>query len=513
MKKRSVKLNTMLLATAMLLLTACGDAQQPDAESTYAEKLFDTGYVHEINIEISEEDWADLLDNPTDKTKYKANVTIDGEEVSDVSFATKGNTSLSSIARDENTDRYSFKINFGKYVDDQTYYGLDKLNLNNIYADATYIKDYLSYQLFNHMGVDAPLSSFANITINGEPWGLYLAVEDVSDSFLERTDNSSGQLYKPETSMMAGGFDAGRMKDFDPEKIKEYFSEDKESADNTERNHGQGRGGFGRGFGGMDQGASLKYTDDKPESYSDIFDNAETKPTEEDEARLVEALKKLSEGDAEGSLKIDSIINYFVVHNFVVNYDSYTGNMLHNYYLYEEDGKMQMIPWDYNLAFGGFTNMGGGFGRNRENRENSTNSTETVNYGIDSPLLGAEEADRPMWSWIVRSDEYLEEYHRAFDELTTYVLSDEFSKELDRLYEMLYPYVENDPTAFYTAEEFTKGFDTIREFVSLRAESIKKQLSGELSTDTNEQNEADRIDASDIAISDMGSQRNFTIVH
>lgn len=35
------------------------------------------------------------------------------------------------------------------------------------------------------------------------------------------------------------------------------------------------------------------------------------------------------------------------VHNFLVNDDSYTGNMIHNYYLYEEDGRLSMIPWDY----------------------------------------------------------------------------------------------------------------------------------------------------------------------
>ena len=68
---------------------------------------------------------------------------IDGEKINDVSFATKGNTSLTSVASDKDSDRYSFKVNFGKYVDGQTYYGLDKLNLNNIYADATYMKDYL----------------------------------------------------------------------------------------------------------------------------------------------------------------------------------------------------------------------------------------------------------------------------------------------------------------------------------------------------------------------------------
>ncbi|ETP72905.1 CotH protein [Lachnospiraceae bacterium JC7] len=553
---------------------AAEDSEKATESAEYISKLFDTSYVHTIDIEIEEADWEDLLANPTDKTKYKVNVTIDGEEVNEVALSTKGNTSLSSIASDDTTDRYSFKLNFGKYVDDQTYYGLDKLNLNNIYADATYVKDYLSYQLFNYMDVDAPLTSFINVTVNGESQGLYLAIEDIDDSFLDRTGNSEGELYKPETAGLANmgnggpgkdgmqppeGFD-GQMPDFGgkggrPDRKQENFDGQmpdlggkggrpdgtQENSDGQmpdfggksgrpdgtqENSDGQlpdfGNGempeGFGGpgGFGGNDSGASLKYTDDEIESYSDIFDNAETKVKEEDQKRLIAALKNLSEGNVSDSVDIDSVINYFVVHNFVMNYDSYTGNMLHNYYLYEEDGKLQMIPWDYNLAFGAFMNMGGGpKGNPFDNKDQNDDSTEKnsennatyiINYGIDTPLSGAQESDRPMWSWITSSDEYLEKYHERFAELAEYVTSEAFTAELDRLYEMLLPYVEKDATAFYTADEFKTAFDTIKEFITLRAESIKKQLAGELSTKTDEQDESAKVDASGITISDMGSQ-------
>jgi len=524
---------------------------------SYVSKLFDTSYVHTINVEISDDDWADLLENPTDKTKYEVNVTIDGEEVSDVSFATKGNTSLSSVASDEDSDRYSFKINFGKYVDGQTYYGLDKLNLNNIYADATYMKDYLSYQLFNLMGCDAPLTSYVSLYINGELYGLYLAIENVSDAFLERTGHSDANLYKPETSELdnanmggdmgdapdMGEFDGEMpdmsdfdgempdMSDFDGEMpdmnggpgssdensdsvdsdtdVSDDNSEDASISDSSavdssdssdtrpsfDDNH---QGGGGGGFGSNDNGASLKYTDDEIDSYTDIFDNAETDVTEEDEETLISSLKTLSEGeDVESAVDVDSVIRYFVVHNFVMNYDSYTGNMLHNYYLLEEDGILSMIPWDYNLAFGAFMNQG---------MNSDTDSTEIVNYGIDSPLSGAEEEDRPMWSFIVNNEEYLDLYHTYYDELVSYFESGEFEEEIERVYEMILPYVEEDPTAFYTADEFETAFETLENFCLLRAESIRKQLDGELSTVTDEQDESDRVDASSITISDMGTQ-------
>ena len=532
------------------------DAAKDAANESLYNGLFNTSYVHTVDIEISDDDWSDLLANPLNKTKYHVNVTIDGETIEDVSFATKGNTSLSSVASDKDSDRYSFKINFGKYVDDQTYYGLDKLNLNNIYADATYLKDYLSYQLFNYMGVDASLTSYVSLTVNGKAQGLYLAIEDVSDSFLARTDNSDGALYKPETASLdnAGMKDGQAPEGFNPQdgqggqqgggftppdgQAPDGFNpQDGQNGDNAQGNGNrpQGFGGKG-GFGGDDAGASLKYKDDEISSYSDIFDNAETDVTEEDEKRLIASLKKLSEGNAEESVDIDDVINYFTVHNFVMNYDSYTGNMLHNYFLYEEDGKLKMIPWDYNLSFGAFSNGGGrgGDGNNWGGRggQNNTNdtdnttddkafdrggeqnggmggtkdATEIVNYGIDSPLSGATEADRPMWSWITSNDEYLNKYHESFTKLVSYVNSEEFQNELARLYEMLMPYVEKDATEFYTADEFTKAFNTLRGFISLRAESIEKQLSGKLSTVTDKQEASDRVDASNINISDMGSQ-------
>ncbi len=533
-----------------------------DADFIYEEKLFDTSYVHTINIEIAEADWEDLKANPLNKTKYEADVTIDGETVQKVSFATKGNTSLSSVASDSESDRYSFKINFGKFEDDQTYYGLDKLNLNNIYADATYMKDYLSYEIFRAAGVEAPLTSYVFVYINGEEFGLYIAIEEIGDSYLQRTNDSEGELYKPETEQldnMIDGGDKGEMPEMNGEvpemndevpQMPEMNGEnggqmpeageiqqmpdmgevpqmpesgeiqelpgmsDMSDMDNMkdifENNGGQMNGdgqmdnignvgGGMNDFGNSDSGAALTYTDDSIESYSDIFDNAETDATEEDMQRVVEALKGLSEGEElESYLDTDGIIRYFVAHNFVMNYDSYTGNMLHNYYLYENAGRLSLLPWDYNLAFGAFSMSGQG---------EDAGATSLINCGIDTPLSGATEDTRPMWAWITSNDEYLEKYHTYFNDLiTNYFESGEFEKEIDRVYEMILPYVEKDVSAFYSVDEFKTGYETLKEFCKLRAESIRKQLDGQLATDTTKQDAEAKVDASAINIQDMGSQ-------
>ena len=139
-----------------------------------------------------------------------------------------------------------------------------------------------------------------------------------------------------------------------------------ESPQITAKSDGRGamRGNFTGGgdkFGGKDgmsMGSSdvkLQYIDDDTDSYSNIFDNAKTDISKSDKKRLIQSLKSLSENeDIDDVVNVEEVIRYFVVHNFVCNGDSYTGSMIHNYYLYEEDGMLSMITWDYNLAFGSF---------------------------------------------------------------------------------------------------------------------------------------------------------------
>ncbi|MDO4416224.1 MAG: CotH kinase family protein, partial [Erysipelotrichaceae bacterium] len=273
-----------------------------------------------------------------------------------------------------------------------------------------------------------------------------------------------------------------------------------EGMQRPEMPEGAGPGG-NMEFGSDAKGSDLKYTDDEISSYSDIFDNNETDASEEDQQKVIAALKALSENDSlETYLDTDEVIRYFAAHNFVLNYDSYTGNMLHNYYLYENEGKLSMLPWDYNLAFGAFGGAGG------QKNAGSDQATSLINTGIDTPLSGVSEGQRPMWSWIASDEAYLNQYHDVYDELlSSYFESGDFEKEIDQLYELILPYVEKDPSAFYTAEEFTSAVRTLKQVCMLRAESIRAQLNGELSCRTDEQDPEKQIDASDISIQSMGS--------
>ena len=562
---------TLILTILFMNATSFGVRKESNIMG-YEDKLFDTSTVHTLNIMI--DDWDTFLDNCQSEEYYNCTVVIDDETYRNVAIRGKGNTSLSQVPSYGN-DRYSFKIEFDHYDNANTYYGLDKLCLNNIIQDNTYMKDYLTYQMMAEMGVASPLCSYVYITVNGEDWGLYLAVEGVEDSFLKRNFGTNyGELYKPDSMNMGGGRGNGKqfdmddfmedfdfenmdipqfdmenfMKDFDfgnidfsqfenqmpmtsnmpneneknqnnnmqgwqipnnfngtmPNDTQEMppeFPNEESENENTDKslsNNKQDRTmpNFSMPFGKNDD-VLLKYIDDETDSYSNIFNNAKTNISNSDKTRLINALKNLTENkNLSDTVDIETVIRYFVVHNFVVNFDSYTGSMIHNYYLYEKDGQLQMIPWDYNLAFGGFQSMGG--------------ATSLVNYPIDSPVSGGNTEDRPMIAWIFANQEYTDLYHTIFEEfISEYFDSGYFETMFDSVTEMIAPYVEKDPTKFCTYEEFEKGIATLKSFCMLRAESINGQLEGSIGATTDTQDSNTFVNAEDLQISDMGSMGNF----
>ena len=495
----------LALAVLIAALAFCAPALGYEATSGgvvlgYEERLFDTSVVHTIDIVM--DDWEGFIAGCEDEEYVLCDLVIDGEEQPGAGIRAKGNTSLSSVAAYGN-DRYSFKIEFDHYDSSLSYYGLDKLNLNNIIQDNTYMKDFLSYQLMAAAGAAAPLCSYVWITVNGEDWGLYLAVEGVEESFLLRNYGTDyGELYKPDSMEMGGGRgngggfsgrggmggmpsdmgeppeDMGGMPDMSemPE-----MGEIPDMGEVPEMG-----GGMGGGMMGGSSDVLLVYTDDDYDSYANIFDNAKTDVSNADKDRLIDALQALGEGgDVSDCVDIESVISYFVAHNFVCNFDSYTGSMIHNYYLCEDGGLLSMLPWDYNLAFGGF--MG------------SSDAEALVNWSIDDPTSDGDTESRPMLAWIFESEEYTELYHAAFAEFIESVFtSGEFERLFDETVELISPYVERGPTKFCTYEEFELGAETLREFCLLRAESIGYQLAGEDVT----------VDASGLDISAMGSMNN-----
>ena len=471
----------MILLSGLLVVVFCVAAyfvveRADSAADTYAAHIFQEDTVNEINIEIDEADWQDMLENPLEEEYHKANVTINGETVGNVAIRTKGNTSLTSVANSD-SDRYSFKLDFDYYDDNGNYYGLKKLCLNNNYSDNSSMREYISYKIMGELGLDVPQCGYSNITVNGEEWGLYLAVEPVDEVFLaEHFADATGDLYKPE------------------------------------------------GMGGT--GADLVYNGDDISAYTGL--NLKTNLNSSDGKEILALMQALEDGEGlEKVLDVEKALKYIAANVALANFDSYLGMTTHNFYLYEENGRFTIIPWDMNLAFGGFgggevdiyeptKQSMGGFGggdKRKDTQDNDavTNATESTEAQADAnnqpqppdnadmqgggqpsggkqpqgmPSMGS--GEKPLVTTLLENETYRSMYEGYLKEIAEKYFTQEYMTELvTKIHDLIAPYVQNDPTAFCTYEEFEQACSTdptdqysLVYYAVNMAESIENQLNG-----------------------------------
>lgn len=523
----SMAILLLLFGVMVAVLPSLG-IETKNTEFSYETLVFNKSKVTTVDIEIPQEDWEDMLENAADEELKQADVTINGKKVENVAIRTKGNLSLRSVVNSD-SDRYSLKIDFDYYDDNQSLYGLKKLNLNNNYSDSTLMREYLSYELMEKMGLPTPAHSYMYVTVNGEERGLYLGVEAVDETFLANNYGSNdGFLFKPDGT-----------------------------------------------------GSDLKYISDNIDDYTGI--GLKTNEDNIDNSKLIEMLDAINNGgDIEKYLDVDEMLRYFAVNTALVNLDSYQGNMKHNYYLYENKGVFSIIPWDYNMSFGGFGVGGGGMGggnpnqmrgnadkdlsadattenantaatkqpqggqpngeqpregngelpqkgqpngeQSKEGQPNGEQAQEgqsnedqsqdgqananrnkggfdmgggmsgdlmadsAINFSITTPVSGTTLEERPLLNALLSNETYRAKYESYLEELaTTYLTEDYIQSITNNLATLLTSYEEADPTKFYTTEQFLEGVagdNSLPEFAKQRSESILKQLSGELVIET-----------------------------
>ena len=448
----------------------------------YEDKIFDTEYVHEVRIELPEKEWEDLKLRALYKECYDATVSVDGETYYHVGIRTKGNvTLLQSIVRE--WDRYSLIVDFGAFDASQRYYGLDKLALNNNICDSSFMRDYLSYDMMRQMGVPAPLCSFTALYLNGEYLGLYTSVEYMDESFCVRNFGYDyGNLYKPEHMNIAGML----------------TGEETDCKLNLSALSGESSVDAADFLGVSDTTVALKYQGEALSLYSDIWDNAVFNIGKSDKERLVDMLKKINEGDdLESVADVDMLLRYFAVNSFVLNDDTYTSYAGHNYGLYEKDGKLMMLPWDYDHSLGC---MGAASG--------SATWTELINLPIDEPVINVSIEDRPLLNALLTNEEYKQRYYAYLDDLiSSYFESGLAEEKALELTELLLPYVEKEPSDGVSRERFEAAVESDLDFCAYRTRSIRGQLSGDIPTTVEGQKAAPDtlVDCSDFVSPDSGS--------
>lgn len=173
---------------ALVLAALAGLLAAPAGAQTY----FDQSVVHEVRIVMDPADWTSLRENFMTNQYYAANVSIDGQVVQQVGIRSRGKGSRSGT-------KPHMRVDFNRYVTGQELQGRKAIVLDNLIQDGSFLREALTYQAFEAVGLPAPKTAFTRVTVNDEYFGLYALTEEVSKPFLlARLGEDGGNLFKYE---------------------------------------------------------------------------------------------------------------------------------------------------------------------------------------------------------------------------------------------------------------------------------------------------------------------------
>lgn len=108
------------------------------------------------------------------------------------------------------TRKFRKKSYWIDFVKPRRFSGSREIHLNAEYRDPSLIRNKLSLDFFQDIGILSPDSQHINLTRNGSNKGVYLQLESVDDLFLKKRDLPSGPIYyainnNANFSLMNGG--------------------------------------------------------------------------------------------------------------------------------------------------------------------------------------------------------------------------------------------------------------------------------------------------------------------
>lgn len=299
-----------------------------DVDPNY-EEVFPDDEVLRLDITIEASDWTAMQANLAanigtgggrgpveldfDPIWVPCSFVFKGIEWYKVGIRYKGNSSLRN-AYQSNTDKYPFKIDFDEFEDtypaikNQRFYGFKQLNLSNNYSDASFMREKVAADLFREFGVPSAHASFCAVYLdrgNGSNFiGMYSLVEEIDDSVPDtQFEDGEGNLYKPEgtgATFASGSYNDAEM----------YLKTNEDIGD---------------------------YSDVR--AFYDVLHDGDRVSNPEQWKSALESV-----------FDVNQYLKYLAANGVIQNWDTY-GRMTHNYFLYNENGRLVWIPWDNNEAF------------------------------------------------------------------------------------------------------------------------------------------------------------------
>lgn len=413
------------------LLSAALAAQSSRSLTDPAAAFFNDTQVREVRLYFDDPNWYNTLlagHRTTADPYFPCRFESAGVKLEKIGCRFKGNSSF-----DRNGIKKPFKLDFNEYVDDATFLGLKKLNLNNFDLQPDFLREKLLHDLAGQH-IAALRSTYVRLYVNDSFYGLYLGVE------------------QPDTTMMRARWGA---------------SEDGNVYEGEER-----MGGTSRPNLGWLGAAQTPY-----EGVYILKSNEE----KNDYSRLIQFLDVLNNTPAtELAAKLETIadtenwMTAMAANNLVVNLDSYLGTAA-EYYIYDRtlDGKFIHIQWDHNESFG---ITGDGTPRL------ATPATTDPFY-----LPTGNNSARPLLEKMWAVPEYRQLYLRALARfLRSGFNPTAMTARVKELADLIRPHVNEDPNKAYTSAQFETALNSsvanipgVNQFVQARYEYLRNYLNGQ----------------------------------
>jgi spore coat protein CotH len=152
-------------------------------------ELFDDSRLHTLELTIHSRDWEDLKAGYLSNNYYPADVSWGGARVRSAGVRSRGRGTRSGT-------KPGLELEFDYYSKGQRFVGLRSLVLDNLWTDASLLREMTAMALLRRVGVPAPRESFARLVVNGEFAGLYAMVEPIDREFALANLGAPGNLFE-----------------------------------------------------------------------------------------------------------------------------------------------------------------------------------------------------------------------------------------------------------------------------------------------------------------------------
>lgn len=377
-----------------------------------SQDIYDLNKIQTIELFIETPNWDNRLNaykkQGLDK-RIPAKMVLNGVTYDTVGVRYKGNSSYFNTRKDNTTKLpFNIKINYTN-KNQRLPGGYKRIKLSNIFRDPSFLREVLSYEIAGNY-MPAPRANFAKLYINEQYIGLYNNTESVDEPFLKtHFQEEDGVLFKCDPAWKAKNIAGCK----------------------------------------PNQKSTLVYMAKDSACYTNSYE-LKTKTGWPELINLTDILNNKTE-KIETVLNVDQILWMLAFNNVLVNLDSYTGRLSHNYYLYQDiNGIFQPIIWDLNMSFGGF--RFGGTDKALSNEELQTLSP-FIHFKTKNP-------DRPLISLLLKNNLYRKVYLAHMQTILNEHFSNGKYKERAKIVQTIIDAeVQKDPNKLYDYEGFKKNLN------------------------------------------------------